>query len=317
MNDIARIDSEAARWVARQDKAAWCDADEAELQQWLRVDPRHCGALLRAEASWAMLEQCSHQPEEEEGKAPPPPALGRRTLLAGGGAALAASLAGGFFWLRGVRVYATDKGEIRRVNLVDGSVAAINTETWLDVDFAARDRHVRIDRGEAWFQVAKNAKRPFVVEAGDVRAVAVGTAFSVRRQHDGAEIMVTEGVVEAWGVRNAPQKIRLIAGERVFIADDAAVTRETGGASVDRALAWRSGKIDLAGETLSQAIAEFNRYNRRKLILADPSVASEQFDGSFRIDDVEGFATAVKASLNVPIFLDDPQEIRIGRNDNI
>lgn len=313
MTDIASIDLEAARWVARQDKGAWTDADEAELQDWLRADPRHAGALLRAEASWVALDQC-HDLSQGEGEERSS-SFGRRKLLVGGGAALAASLAGGFFWLRGVRVYETDKGEIRRVQLGDGSIAAINTETWMDVDFAARDRHVRIDRGEAWFQVAKNPKRPFVVAAGDVRAVAVGTAFSVKRQANGAEILVTEGVVEAWGVREAPKKIRLVAGERVFIADDAAVTVEAGGASVDRALAWRNGKIDLAGETLSQAIAEFNRYNRRKLILADPAFASEQFDGSFRIDDVEGFATAVKASLNIPVFLDNPEEIQIGKPD--
>ena len=317
MSDIAAIDLEAARWVARQDTGAWTDADEAELQQWLRADPRHSGALLRAEASWIALDQCRDRPgDENEPEARPLPRLERRTLIAGG-AALAASLAGGFFWLRAARVYATDRGEIRRVQLDDGSIAAINTETRMDVDFAARDRHVRIDRGEAWFQVAKNPKRPFVVEAGEVRAVAVGTAFSVKRQANGAEILVTEGIVEAWGVRNAPRKVQLVAGQRAFIADDAAVTLEAGGASVDRALAWRNGKIILAGDTLADAIAEFNRYNRRKLILVDPTVAAEQFDGSFRIDDVEGFATAVKASLNVPVFLDDPEEIRIGTKDSV
>lgn len=313
MSDIAAINLEAARWVARQDADDWTDADEAALQRWLRADPRHAGALLRAEASWVALDQCRDQPDAEE--APDAPRVGRRNLLAGGAAALAASLAGGFFWLRDARVYATDMGEIRRVQLGDGSIAAINTETRMDVDFAASDRHVRIDRGEAWFQVAKNPKRPFVVEAGDVRAVAVGTAFSVKRQANGAEILVTEGIVEAWGVRNAPRKIHLVAGQRAFIADDAAVTLETPGPSVDRALAWRDGKIILAGETLADAIAEFNRYNRRKLVLTDPTVASEQFDGSFRIDDLEGFATAVKASLNVPVDLDDPEEIRIGKNN--
>ena len=61
-----------------------------------------------------------------------------------------------------------------------------------------RGRNVRIDKGEAWFQVAKDKKRPFVVAAGDVRVRAVGTAFSVRRLEEGADVQVTEGVVEVF-----------------------------------------------------------------------------------------------------------------------
>jgi transmembrane sensor len=81
---------------------------------------------------------------------------------------------------------------------------------------------------------------------------------------------------------------------------------------VDRALAWRNGKIHLAGSSLAEAVAEFNRYNGRKLVLADQDLAGERFDGVFRTDDPEGFAKAVKESLGVPIDLGQ-SELRIGR----
>jgi ferric-dicitrate binding protein FerR (iron transport regulator) len=107
--------------------------------------------------------------------------VGRRGLIAGLGAAAAACVA----VVVGPRLfsarYGTALGEIRRVPLSDGSMAAINTDTALDVAMSPRLRHVKLDKGEAWFEVAKDARRPFVVESGPVRVRAVGTAFSVRR----------------------------------------------------------------------------------------------------------------------------------------
>ncbi|MBY8826598.1 FecR family protein [Hephaestia mangrovi] len=299
--------SEAALWVARMDRDQWDDDHEAELQFWLDADPRHHGALLRAQAAWMTLDEPRIGPEAAV------PRFARRAVLAGGGTAIAASIAGGILWLGNGTRYTTKVGETRRVPLDDGSIAAINTQSAVEIDYSPMRRDVRLDRGEAWFQVAKNPKRPFVVEAGRVRAEAVGTAFSVRLKHDGAEVLVTEGVVEAWASGADGHRVRLLAGERAFIADDAAIIREpTPPSSVDRALAWRSGKIDLVGEPLANAVAEFNRYNTRQITLADPALSGLQFDGVFRTDDPEGFALAVKRSLGVPVDFSGRDTIRIG-----
>lgn len=302
---------EAAAWVARMDAGQWGDADEAGLQAWLAGDPRRAGALLRAQASWATLDR----PDEVETgvQARQRHWRSRRGLLAGAGGALAASLAGGLIWFNFGRTYATEIGEIRRVPLADGSTAAINTSSRIEVDLGPSRREVRLTRGEAWFQVAPDRTRPFIVLAGRVRARAVGTAFAVRRRDDGAEILVTEGTVEAWADGAEGNRIKLTAGQRAFVADNAAIVEPPAApSSVDRALAWRSGRIDLVGDTLSDAIAEFNRYNQRRLVLADPALADEQFDGVFRTDDPEGFAVAIRSSLSVPIDLSDPDMIRIG-----
>jgi transmembrane sensor len=307
--NAAQVEAEATRWLARMDGDNWTAKLEAELEAWLAEDPRHDGAFLQAQAAWAMLQpsETANIPDEE--KSPP---LNRRHLLAATGVAIAASAAGLAFLLPGQK-YRTDIGEIRRVPLADGSTAAINTASALNIDFDTSVRRVTLAQGEAWFQVAKEPARPFLVEAGPIRVRAVGTAFSVRRFAEGADVLVTEGIVEVWADGAESKAIRLAAGNRAFITDTAAVERAPAQASaVDRALAWRSGKIDLVGQPLSEAVAEFNRYNRRKLLLADPALAGEQFDGVFRTDDPAGFAKMVEASLQVPVDMSDPERIRIG-----
>lgn len=311
------IRDEAAGWVARMDAGNWDDVHEAELQAWLDGDARRSGALLQAQAAWMTLDKPVAAARAADvgdvDDAAKPRRFGRRGFLYGGGGALAASVAFALAWnLRGT-AYETSVGEIRRVPLADGSVAAINTASKIEVALAESRRSVVLDRGEAWFQVAKDAKRPFVVEAGRVRVQAVGTAFSVRRRGNGADVLVTEGVVEAWADGAEGNRIRLIAGQSAFVADNAAIERAAAvPSSVDRKLAWRSGKIDLLGETLTGAIAEFNRYNERQIVLADPALGSEQFDGVFRTDDPEGFAIAVKSALDVPVDVSGSGAIRIG-----
>jgi transmembrane sensor len=106
--------------------------------------------------------------------------------------------------------------------------------------------------------------------------------------------------------------MRLQAGDRATMNASAVIDYETGiSSSVDRALAWRGGMIDLGGRTLYDAADEFNRYNSRQIIIADPRIAREQLDGLFRVNDPEGFAAAVKASLGVSLDTSNPALIRI------
>jgi len=304
------IQEEASRWVARMDADCWDETAEEALSEWLAADPRHDGALLRAQAAWASLGLSTAPAELGPRKAA---GLARRNFLVGG-AAVAAGLAGGVAFLLSGTTYQTGIGEIRRVPLTDGSTVTVNTASSVSVEFDDSLRRVRVDKGEAWFQVAKDTARPFLVEAGRVRVKAVGTAFSVRRRDGRADILVTEGVVEVWTDGASQPPVRVSAGARAFIREDATVERTVNAtASIDRALAWRSGKIDLDGETLEEAVAEFNRYNQRKLRIADPKLASEAFDGVFRVDDPEGFARVVEVSLQVPVDSSAPNEIRIGR----
>lgn len=306
---------EAARWTARMDAGGWSAHDESELQAWLAAHPMHGGALLQAQAAWISTDLKVAQ--DVAGDAPAASRFSRRGIVAAGGGLIAASLAGGLIWGTSALQYATGVGEIRRVPLADGSVAAINTASRIAVRVDAKRRNVALEAGEAWFQVAKDPERPFVVDAGRVRVRAVGTAFAVRLRGNGAQVFVTEGVVEAWVEGAEGHRVRIAAGGKAFVSNDAAIKVVPAEPSaVDRSLAWRAGKIDLDGNRLDFAVGEFNRYNQRKLIITDPALAAEEFDGIFRVDDPEGFAIAVRDSLEVPVDVTHPDGIRIGRQPN-
>lgn len=321
------IENEAARWVMRLDRFGRTAELLADMEAWAGDDRRRRGALLQAEAAWLSVgkalggaktddfEVCENGPDNSDiDDHVEPQFFSRRLLLGAGGGAIAASLMGGFFFVASTSQYDTAVGEIRRLPLADGSVVSINTNSNVAVALKTAERRVQLVRGEAWFQVMKDRSRPFVVEAGPVRALAVGTAFSVRRRDNGADILVTEGVVEVWVDGAEGHRVRLRAGEQAFVADNAAIfEKPVEPSEVDRALAWRAGKIDLAGETLAEAVSEFNRYNRRKIEISDMALASKRFYGIFRVDDPEGFSRAVRQSLDVPVSTEDPAVIRIGR----
>lgn len=314
-----KVRDEAAQFVARMDADAWSAADEAELQAWLDADPLRQGLLLQVQAHWLALTPAAQEATAgigetvpaDEPETVPASGWGRRGVMAGMAASAALAFAG-WRWMQTPAAYTTRLGEIRRLPLPDGSVMTMNSGSDLTVAMAPQAREIDLRQGEAWFEVAKDAKRPFVVASGDVRVRAVGTAFSVRRRETGVEILVTEGVVETWAEGDRNLRMRLEAGDRAMMSAHAVIDYETGiSSSVDRALAWRGGMIDLDGRTLYDAADEFNRYNSRQIIIADPRVAREQLDGLFRVNDPEGFAAAVRASLGVSIDTSNPALIRI------
>lgn len=294
----ADIEAQAVRWVVRADQGELTGADRAELETWLAGDPRRRGAHARAEAAWVMLDRAqalNGAPVETVSAARR--GLGRRGLLTGLGAAVAACAAIVVAPRLLSARYGTAVGEIRRVPLSDGSMAAINTDTVLDVTMRPRSRQVKLDKGEAWFQVAKDPQRPFVVESGPVRVRAVGTAFSVRRRDGGCEVLVTEGVVEAWSEDVGAAPRRVAAGERIFVSDEVGpATPAVAPIDITRNLAWREGQIVLDGEAFAAAAAEFNRYNDRKIVIADGAMADEKLVGWFRTNEPESFARAAASS---------------------
>lgn len=302
----SEIETDAARWVMRLDREGRSALD-AELEAWLAGDPRRAGALLQAEAAWMTLDRA----RAGKGVGRSLPLSGLRVpprFLAGGlAAAAAAVVATVLFVTSQSQDYVTATGEIRRLPLQDGSTASINSASRVEVDFGDRLRRVRLERGEAWFQVARDSSRPFRVDIGRVRVQAIGTAFSVRKVEDGVEVSVTEGVVKVWVDGTSGRTVELSAGAASFVGEgrDSPSPAVAAPARIDRELAWRSGRIDLAGETLGEAAAEFNRYNARSLVIEDEELAGERLYGVFRLDDPEGFARSVALSLDATATADE------------
>lgn len=307
------VEQVAAAWALRHPLDA---AGRGELEAWLAQDPRHAGALLRAQAGLNAIDRALMDEVEGASADPmPPPAATRRRLLAGiGGFATAAALTGviGWPWLAGERV-ATARGEIRRLPLADGSVATIDTSSELRVRMASDSRRIVLSEGQAWFQVAKDRKRPFIVDAGIAQARAVGTAFAVRRTERGVQVAVTEGTVAVWATDSSGAMTILHAGQFATFRPGAAPPETgTAPAQIERALAWRGGEISLENETLGSAVAQFNRYNQRQLVVVDSALTNERLVGLFQIDSPDVFAETLAATLDVEVTT-TPTQIRLSR----
>src|SRR3569623_137652 len=138
--------------------------------------------------------------------------------------------------------------------------------------------------------------------------MAVGTAFSVRRTVAGADVQVTEGVVEVWSVGDEANVRRVGAGARTFVsyASGPAVVAEAS-VAIDRSLAWRAGQLIFDGDTLGEAAAAFNRYNRVQVRIDDPALASEKFVGRFRTNEPDAFAKAAATILGARAQSDGEQ----------
>jgi transmembrane sensor len=304
------VADQAAEWATRID-AGTIDPDTNEtLRRWLEADPRHRGALLRAEAALSFLDRGRALAGVVPKPEPRPIWIRRKLLFAG--AALAAGIAGVAILLTPPHRYDTRVGEIRQVPLSDGSLVAINTQSAVEVAMHPDLREVTLTRGEAWFKVAHDKKRPFIVSAGRIRVRAVGTAFSVHRHDDGADVLVTEGVVETWTVGEEERRVRVEAGSKAYVAEYEPPKSIQASADIERSLAWREGQIVLEGETLDDAVAQFNRYNARKLVISDASLAEEKLVGQFRATEPLTFADAVATTLGATV-VEDGETIRLSR----
>ncbi|MBI2497430.1 MAG: FecR domain-containing protein [Opitutae bacterium] len=264
-NPIAQV---AAEWTLRHDRGLTA-SEQDEFSLWLAADPRHRVAWAEHRWGWDELDRLAGL-QTSVHAVPDPNLLVRRDSFGAGmhgtrrylyGAlALVAILALGFFnvWLprrsapssRVASLTPRALALIEQRELTDGSVIALNRGAVATSQFTAGERRVRLDRGEAHFQVAHDAARPFVVEAGGVAVRAVGTAFNVRLESASVEVLVTEGKVSV-----APAEVNgalsshamslpvLEAGNRTVVsfAPAAPAPQVTAGppAEIEARLAWQ------------------------------------------------------------------------------
>lgn len=288
---MAEVDDKAAAWAVRLEARDLDDAERRAFEAWCAAHPRHRGALLRAQAGLRLMDQ-ARVVKDVLPAAGKPRARPRRAFALAGGLA-AAALAAVVVLLTSPGELRTQVGEQRRVALQDGSVALINTDSRLAVSFDDSRRRISLKRGEAWFKVAKDTGRPFVVDAGQVHVRATGTAFSVRRDPDGVRVVVTEGRVLAWSDGSANKPVPVVAGQQALIAEGAPAPPKVFASKGDDVLAWRRGEIILSGQTIAAAAAEFNRYNQQKIVLGRDAPTQATMVGYFLIDDPKAFAVAV------------------------
>jgi transmembrane sensor len=304
------IEACAADWLARLDRPDAPATEHAGFEAWCRAAPRHLAAYLRLLEVWNRLDALK-QPEFPASvpRRPPP---GRPVFLALTLAAALAAIAAGLAWWQwsasfglmiGVQRYTTALGGFEQVRLADGSVIQLNTDSELRVRLRASERDITLIRGEATFDVAPDASRPFIVVAGGTAVRAVGTIFNVEKADTGVEVLVTKGVV-AVGPRQAVVAHRgapaLVDAGQIAIAGISRVNVESlDQEEIARRLAWHEGMLLFNGQSLAEVAAEFNRYNERKLVITDPAVARIRIGGYFRATDLDSFVRVMEERFGI------------------
>jgi transmembrane sensor len=199
--------------------------------------------------------------------------------------------------------YGTAVGALETAALDDGSEATLSSDSRIVVALSRNERHVDLQRGEAFFQVASDARRPFVVAAAGHQAVAVGTRFAVRRTADGVRVVVTEGLVRLEsdpGAGDRPQPTTLLPAGSVALAGPHGVVVQAGTVEEARqALSWRDGFLAFRDTSLADAAAEFNRFNARRIVIADPAVGALRVGGNFRWSNAEAFVRLLEKGFPV------------------
>jgi transmembrane sensor len=305
------IRAEAAAWVARLHGSGRKSSLETALKTWLAASPLHARAFELATEAW------------ELGGAVPAAALPRigsvrghrprvgwlRPLLASAAVILISS--GAIFYLRDPAI-STATGEQRSVTLEDGTRVTLNTDTQVRIHYTKAQRGVRLEAGEAFFDVAKNPQRPFVVSAGRESVVALGTEFMVRRDDDEVDVTLVEGRVSvstttaAGSAAPAPPMSHVLApGERLRAAGS---TPTLDRPSIEAATAWRRGEVVLDHLRLGDAVEEMNRYSPVKIVLSSAESADVRVSGIFRIGDSARFARAIASTYQLDIQ-EEPKRI--------
>jgi transmembrane sensor len=303
--------------LAHEEAAAWFlrlrdgTADQDAFEAWLAADPEHGEAFAATQDAWNLFDASATAPEvlamrrdalshahraggARWGAWRP----GRRSVAAAAVLALVTPLAAGL-WFAGrpaaAREYRTGLGEQRTVTLADGSRVSLDANTVVKVAFSRDLRLIQLAEGRAHVEVAKDPSRPLKVRAGAKTVTAIGTAFTVERRA-GDEVVVTlvEGRIAVTDERRRAPATEMAPQEQLTLTADAApVLRRD--VDVERALAWREGKLAFDDETLAQAAQRMNGYSATKLVVEGDRARNLRISGLFKAGDTAAFVEAVKA----------------------
>lgn len=330
--DHALIEQNAARWLARRDSDRWSSQDEQELTAWMNESMAHSVAYWRLQEAWEIALRLKALGAGVQSEDPPPPGqwnlspfysspqnehpaplkdvvrrsfLSSRALVAGMGLLLIAGAAG-FLW-SSANSFTTPIGAVASLPIEDGSKITLNTDSRIKVALSETERRIELKSGEAFFEVAKDPRRPFIVSVGNKQVIALGTSFSVRKGIDAATddilVIVTEGAVriEAASGADNPAGSHLAAGDIASTAGKKILVNHREPHEAREGLSWRNGVLIFKDASLAYAAAEFNRYNKRKIVIEDPIAAALTVAGSFRTTNVDSFVEIIEKGYPVSV----------------
>ena len=304
-----KIADEAAEWVLQVENAgidlsAPCQ-DPTDLQRrflaWVKTSPLHLKEFMELYEAYSELNRVDVRElmdvdaltelpaaevvrlfDEIGPKQAAPARSPHRRLPAALAAAVvvAVLVAAGLLWPRST-TFTTVVGEQYSSKLADGSVVTLNTDSRVEVRYTGASRILRLLQGEALFVVENDARRPFVVDAGDVAVTALGTQFNIYRHDSVTDIAVTEGLVR---IATRPgEHTEVSAGEQAHVDGGRITIRRN--ANIAAAIAWRDRKLVFDDAPLAAVVGELNRYNRGKVILEGDVGVGKRVSATFENDD--------------------------------
>lgn len=309
INPALPPDEAAAEWFALKRSGEMTAGQLLEFQTWLEASPEHQDAWDEAEQSWLMAGLLRQDPEMMLLRAEARrafPTLRRPFVAAAVAAALVATVGAGFALTQPTPVsqvvgisqqqtFRTGVGQRTTVTLSDGSVVTLDTDTVLRTDDAGRERRMYLDRGRAFFKVAKNPSRPFVVAAAGRTVTALGTAFDVRVGPGEFEVTLVEGKVRVEQPRllRPSQTADLKAGYRIEANSPREWTVKP--ADVERDTGWVEGRLTFVDEPLAEVAEEMNRYSEKKIVLKDAGVGGQPVVAVLKPGDMDSFIKMVRS----------------------
>lgn len=304
----------AERWAVRLDAGPLSETDVEALTAWLAEDSRHPACL---ESSRELLARLGDSVNRQAAAKRFPavsarvrsPVLVRR--LVAGFAVAAALVLGAIGWSLRPQVLTTPAAQRSAVLLADGSQVDLNAQTTLSVRLRSNRRDVAMDEGEAYFAVAKDPSRPFVITTGFGAIRVIGTAFNVRSTANDCEVTVVEGTVEVTpSAADAPMTLQ--AGDQFRWLNGHAFVRRLSDEAAHDAAAWREGRVVFESEPLGTAVARFARFHQR-VITVTPEAASIEIGGRFQISELDGFLTDLTLGFPVKVVRLNDDRIIISR----
>lgn len=301
-------DDPAAFWFARMNSGAQpAFADEIAFRAWIDADPAHIEAYRQCQVAWRALGLDAGAPEilalrSKALKLENGAVTRRRALFGLTGGAFAAAGAG--VWVLSAAspakaLIVTKAGQRMTAPLPDGSEATLAPLTRLRLDYGEDRRRVRLEAGQAYFNIAADGGRALTVIAGDRVMTASAGRFQVTLLDHGPDIVVEEGVLTVADRRDRKKVLGLLGAGQRAIGDGSGM--RVGDADVESATAWRLGRLVVRDQPLSEVVQTFNRYSSERLVIGDDRAGKVRISGSFRYDGGRDFALALASGFDLAV----------------
>lgn len=310
-----RIHEEAAAWILRMESSNLGAQEENELRVWVSQSPLHLQILQDTAEVWDRMDIMAGLSEllplERAENEEPSVKMAPKKITAFASLFLGVLFLGVIVsqWGSQTTEYETGVGRLDTVKLQDGSAITLNTATKLKTAITAEHRNIELVQGEAFFEVAHDPNKPFIVTAGNTRVEAIGTAFSVQLLGNEVEVAVTEGKVRVTRMTSstereqiAPAPFYMQGGEIVQIKPaKAEQIRTIKPEQIAQVLMWQQRMLVFNGQPLSDVISEFSRYTDTRIDITDQQTAAIRVGGYFRSDDLDGMLKSLKENFGIQI----------------